>query len=167
MSVSEKNDDEKKSESSGLLDWAIKEAKLGTRYILSKDFKQPENTAQRTITRKRVVKVKYEKVPSLDEIKDIDPNANWKDRDLLYEIGMIAITEKVLQSLIGQNAPAPLIELMNMLKESMKEGDQKSTKAHLLALIEQYGGGSGNMNCHLLRHYLSLLIETYPLPDDK
>lgn len=160
----EKVDQERKNY---LLTLALREARLGSKFISGSKLrkkkdalekKEPKpNSFQRTIIKE---------VPKLQDIKEIDEEAIWSGRDLLYEVGLISLVDKIIDAMHNINAPEGLLNSLKNLLEAMKNGDSMETKKKLQDLTENWGATTSTtdrQNYHLLRAMIRIIFSTYPM----
>lgn len=174
MQRDEENSDRDKPDRNTLMIWALKNAKEGKKIIVGGGYKSNgASKAREPITEdKSKAKPKkkkeriYTKIPTLDDIKDIAPDANWGGRNLLYEACITEQATIVIQALSNQGAPKELLDHLVVLREAIKNGDNKETKNALFNLAENWGGSTSSNNkpnYHLLRTFIRMMYETYPL----
>jgi len=168
--------DGKKPDRGTLMIWALKNAKEGKKIIVGGQYQKNgvgEKPKKKVAAKSKVKKIEkkvlkriHTKIPSLDDIKDLAPGANWSGRNILYEACMTEQVNVVLQTLQSQNAPKQLIDHLVALREGMKNGDATETKNALSNLTENWGGSTSSNNkpnYHLLRSFIRMMYETYPL----
>lgn len=168
--TAQKKMNDQEDEQTKMMIFALQKFKTsGKKFISSSQLKKnmKQKNKERKIVRKKRNKPAsiYKEAPTLDELKKIDPDVEWEQKDLLFEAGMISIVEKIINALQSQRAPSELIRELNDLKTAMINLDSETTKEKLFTLTEQWGSTNANDegSYHLLRAFIGIMFATYPL----
>lgn len=151
-----------------LMTLALKQAKTGKKFISGSKLRERRNAfnKHKESTSPRPKKFMIKEVPKLEDIKDIDAEAEWSGRDWLYEIALISLVDKVIDIMKNIGAQNELVETLVNLLNAMKDGDPEDTKEKLHILTEGWGATTSTTdrrNYHLLRAVIRIIYSTYPL----
>lgn len=175
MTDQEERRDATEDDQTKMMIFALQKFKAGgNKIISSSQLKESMERMEKRKKERKIIKKKrsmakiYKKVPNLDALREIDPSINWEQRDLLFDAGMISIIKKIISSFRSHQAPEGLIQAMEELKDSMINLDANGTKNGLFELVEKWGASSNSNDItshHLLRAFIRIMFDTYPLGD--
>lgn len=162
----EKENDERTQMMSFVLN---KYRQKGKKFVLGKNFREETTKPKKkVVVRKEAKRRIFKEVPSLDELKDIDPSFNVSKRNFLFDAGMVSILNQLIETMQVQGYPRDIIQKSKDLAQLMMNNETEEVKEKTLEIAEN-GCASTSSNdvsgYHLLRAFIRLMIATYPMED--